>query len=386
MVRNLFYFSHLGMGGTEQFLYEIAKKYSKDFDIAVAYKTAEIAQVVRMSRYINVIEYRKEMKIECEKAFLNFNIDIIDDLICDDITVINHANFEVIGFTPQSHPRINRCIAVSEFARDVFARHFDIPTEAVYNPITMENWEKPLVLMSAFRGEDPKRGTWRCKELARRMDDYCSEHGKRYIWLFFSKKPCVEIDSRNVIVMEPRTDVRAYMQLADWGINLPDDMETYGYTNVEFLMYNVPIVTTPITVAEELKMDPSMRLILDYDLSNADEIIEQMFTRKMNFKYEPPEDRWGEILAPGEGEIEENLKVKLFKVRANGFSQDRGIFLSELGRTAKPGEIFVTTEDRIENLVKGKNRWNAPFAELVEEIKDEPPVEEKPKRGRPKKK
>ena len=375
MVKNLFYFNRLGFGGTEQFLYEVVKKYSKDFHIAVAYSEGAMKQVERLSKYVDVIKWRKGMKIECEKAFLSFNIEILDDLICDDITFVNHANVEIVGMPP-SHPRIKKTINVSKFCQDIYLKHYDIPSEVSYNPITIEEYEKPLVLLSAFRGNDPVRGARRCRELANRLDLYCLNNDKRYLWFMFTQKPSVEIDSPNVIILEPRTDVRAYMQLADWGINLPDDMETYGYTNVEFLLYGVPLVTTPITVCDELNIDSSMRLILNYDLSNVDDVIENMFNKKMNFKYIPPKDRWDEILAKGNGEVKENLKMKLFEVKANNVSHERGIILPELGRTAKPGEVFVITEDRLDILAKGKNKFNVPFVEILgEQMREQPKVE-----------
>ena len=351
------------MGGTEQFLYEIAKKYSKDFDIVVAYKDGRIEQISRLSKYIGIIHWQSGMKIECERAFISYTIDIIDDLICDDIVMVNHANYKVIGGQPPVHPRIKRSIAVSNFTRDIFVKDYSLPTEVSYNPISVEQYEKPLILMSAFRGNDPVRGTHRCRILAEHLDSYCERTGKKYLWLIFSWKLCEEIDSPNVVVLPPRTDVRAYMQLADWGVSLPDDMETYGYTNVEFLMYGKPLVTTPLTVCEELKIDSTMRLVLDWDMSNADEIIEQMFERKMEFSFVPPKDRWGEILK--EGEADTDHRIKMVKVKANSNSKDKLVVLSEIGRIAKPGEIFETTEDRLDNLVNGNNMYRTKFAEKV---------------------
>lgn len=363
MIKNLFYFKHLGMGGTEQFLYEIAKKYSKDFDIVVAYESGNIAQIKRMAKYIGMIQYRKGMKIECERAFISYTIDIIDDLVCDDIIMVNHANYEVIIAKPPVHPRINRSIAVSQFTKNIFLKKYSTPTEVSYNPITMENYEKPLILMSAFRADDPVRGAQRCKILAEHLDEYCAVHDKRYLWMIFSNKPFVDFDSPNVVVIPPRVDVRAFMKMADWGVSLPLDMETYGYTNVEFLMNGVPLVTTPLTVCNELKMDDSMRLILNWDMSNADEIVEEMFTRKMNFTFSPPEDNWRSILK--EGEKDTDHTVRICRVKANKNSFEKQIPLYELGRPARPGEVFETVETRLDNLVNGNNHYRMVFAEKI---------------------
>lgn len=392
MIKNLFFFKDLmPLGGTEQFLYEIAKKYHKDFDIAVAYHTGSIQQIKRLSKYINVFQWKPGVKIECEKAFLNFNINIIDDLICDDITFVSHANFEVIGYKPPTHPRIKRVVAVSNFTADIYKRFYDTPCQVSYNPITMENYEKPIILMSAFRANDPVKGMGRVKTLIQHLDTYCEKNNRRYLFILFSLKPVVDVESPNFIVLPPRVDVRAYMKLADYGVTLSNDMETYCYTNVEFLMQGIPIITTPLSVAEELKMDSTMRLICEWDMSNVDEVIEEIFNRKWNFNYKPPKDRWDEILAKGKTTYKkEEYKMKLFQIKANEVSFERGIHLAELGRPANPGEIFETTEDRIDNLVNGNNKYGVPFAEIIgeevteKEVKEE--VEEPKKRGRKAKK
>lgn len=391
MIKNLFFFSHLGFGGTEQFLYEVVKKYSKNFHIVVAYGEGSVKQAHRMAKYVDVIKWNPGIKIECERAFLNFGMDIIDDLICDDIYFINHANVEIVG-KPQLSPRIKKTINVSNFAQEIYKRHYGNPCEVSYNPISIEDYKKPLILMSAFRGNDPVKGTKRVKQLVDAMDLYCLNNDERYLFFIFSQTLCIPIESPNVVLLEPRTDVRAFMQLADWGVTLSDDMETYCYTNVEFLLYGKPILTTPLSVCEELNMDSSMRLVLNYDMSNVNEIVPQLFKKKMNINYSPPKDRWNELLKQGQGKTKENLIMKFYKVQANEVSFNRGIHLAELGRPAKPGEIFETTEDRLDNLVNGKNRFNVPFAKIVEEPKEEIKEEKvevkeepKPKKEEPKK-
>ncbi len=82
--------------------------------------------------------------------------------------------------------------------------------------------------------------------------------------------------------------------------------------------------------------------------------------------------------------------MKIFKVKANDVSLKRGVHIMELGRPANVGEEFEITEDRLDALVNGKNGFNVPFVELIEEVKteketkeevnEEPVKEEKPKK------
>ena len=363
-VNNLFYFNHLNaLGGTEQFLYEIVKKYSKDFDIAVAYENGAVSQIKRLSKYVRLIKWQKGMKIKCKKAFVNYNVDIIDDLICDDIYFVCHAIFQECGYKLELHPRIKGTITVSEYAKKRYEELSNVPCEVSYNPISKDRMKRPVILMSAFRANDPVKGMGRVRNFAQHLDAYCAKHGTRYLWFIFSNKPNIEADSDNVVIIPPRNDVRSLMPIADWGVTLSNDMETYCYTNVEFLMHNVPIITTPLTVADELKMDSSMRVILNYDLSNVEEVVDAVFNRKMKFSYEPPEDRWDEILEKGKPQKYKN-DIKTVLVRANSVSYDKGVPLMELGRIVKAGEVFETTTDRLDNLVKGNNPYNTPFARL----------------------
>ena len=60
---NIFYFKRISkIGGTEQFLYEIAKKY-KDWDITVFFDEADAFQLKRLKKYVrckNMLDVKKE--------------------------------------------------------------------------------------------------------------------------------------------------------------------------------------------------------------------------------------------------------------------------------------------------------------------------------------
>ena len=97
---NIFYFRKISaIGGTEQFLYEIAKKY-KDYDITIYYDEADINQLKRLKKLVRCRKHIKGEKVKCEKAFLNFNLDMIDDIEAKDYYFVSHANWEEIGYKP----------------------------------------------------------------------------------------------------------------------------------------------------------------------------------------------------------------------------------------------------------------------------------------------
>ena len=88
-----------------------------------------------------------------------------------------------------------------------------------------------------------------------------------------------------------------------------------GYSQNEALGYGVPIVTTPLTVCNELPIPEGARLVCNWDMSNVDEIAEKIFEKKVKpFEYKIPEDGWGKLLAKGKSkykaELEEMVEVK----------------------------------------------------------------------------
>lgn len=93
---NIFYFRHINViGGIETFFYQIAKKYGI-YDITIFYNTGDINQINRLKKFVRVIQY-KGQQIECEKAFFNFNLDIIDNVQADEYLQILHRRLQING-------------------------------------------------------------------------------------------------------------------------------------------------------------------------------------------------------------------------------------------------------------------------------------------------
>ena len=292
-MKNIFYFSRISkIGGTEQFLYEIAKKY-KDWDITILYDSADYKQLKRLKEFVRCKQRIKGEKIKCEKAFLNFNIDIIDDVEANEYYFVSHANYEELhrvhgGYIPPiNHPKLTKYIGVSEFATNKLEEYrksigCNIKTKMCYNPLTLEPKEKVITLVSACRLDDRVKGGDRTLQLINALDKYCKEHNRHYLWLIFTNTSSdINISSPNVVLMKPRVDVRPYIAMADYVLQLSNDMETYCYTINEALGYGVPIITTPLTIVKELPIDDNMRIELEYDCSNVDDVAKMIFEKEV---------------------------------------------------------------------------------------------------------
>lgn len=370
-MKNLYYFKHLyELGGTEQFLYEIAKMY-KDYDITILYDTAHPTQVNRISKFVRCKQRVKGEKIVCDRAFFNFNIDCIDDVISTEnyYAFVAHANFVLYGYAPPiDHPKLNHFFGVSLFACDRLEEYasmmgMKIKAELIYNPLTLEPQKKIIKVVCASRLADKVKGGDRVNKFIEACDRYCASHREHYfMWVFADKYHC---DSKNVKVMNPTLDVRQYIANADVLVQLSDDMETYGYSINEALGYSKRVICTPLSVLKELPIPDGATLICDYDMSNVDSIVAEMFENSnFKFEYEPPESRWQDVLKPGKSTYLEEIK-DMVNVRCIVTFKD-----GKEKTIRQAGDEFFVTEERAKELMDSTKPGGA-LVVLVDEPKKE---------------
>ena len=58
-------------------------------------------------------------------------------------------------------------------------------------------------------------------------------------------------------------------------------------------------------------------------------------------------------------------KLKIVTLKATAESRNRRIKIAEVDRILDEGELFETTEDRIDTLVNGNNPYGIIFAEVI---------------------
>ena len=307
---NLFYFRRiLRIGGTEQFLYEIAKKYHK-YDIAVLYDDGEFEQLMRLRKLVRCIKREPGQKYYAKKAFFNFNIDAISQVEAEERIFVCHAIYQRLGYEPPiDHPKISKILGVSKYAVEQIklqeeTQNIDKPVGLCYNPLTLEKPDRVVHLISACRLEDKTKGGGRTLGLIKALDDYCDKHGTHYIWHIYTNTLDTTIVSPNVAVMAGRPDIRPFIADADYLVQLSDDMESYCYSINEALSYGTRIIRTPLSVAKELNIPENAEIVVDWDMSNAEKVAEAVFQPKKPFKYTPPADGWGDILVREKSDYE----------------------------------------------------------------------------------
>lgn len=318
MYKNIFYFKQIHkMGGTEQFLYEIAKKYN-NYDIVILCDYIDITQRRRLEKYVRVIIRNLNETYECEKCFLNFNVDGAVSIKAKQYYFVSHAIYQELGYKPPIEDKhLTNYLGVSKYSARKLKEWADqlgkeITPEVCYNPLTLEPKEKVVHLISAGRFEDKCKGVDRINKLIEALDNYCSKTGRHYLWTIYSNSGTVIKKSKNVILCEPRIDIRAYIQDSDYLIQPSNDMETYGYSINEALGYGVPIVVTPLSILEELPITENEYIKLEYNCSNIDQVIKDIFEKEVKpFTYIPPKDNWNKLLVKGKNTYKQDIKTKI---------------------------------------------------------------------------
>lgn len=300
---NIYYFRLINrIGGTEQFLYELAKKYHK-YDLTIMYDECDFDQLMRLKKLVRCIRRQRGKKYYAKRSFYNFNIEAIEQIEADEHIFVCHAIYQELGYKPPiNHPKISKVIGVSKYAEEQIIKqeeiqHVEKPVEYCYNPLTLEEVKPVIRIVSACRLEDQTKGGQRTMRLIEALDRYCVKNGRNYLWTIFTNSTRESIDSPNVAVMKPRTDVRPYIADADWLVQLSNDMESYCYSIQESLGYGVGVVTTPLSVLKEFKIPQNSNIVLDWDCSNVDEVAKKMFEQDGSCDgYKPPKDGWSKLL------------------------------------------------------------------------------------------
>ncbi len=360
------------LGGVETFVWEMVKKY-QDYDIAVVYKTADLKQLARLKKYCCCYEHRNQ-KIFCKVAIINWDTSIIDFINEGaEIYQVIHGDYTNKAYTwkPLTHPRIKEYIGVTKFVADGFKKMMGCKnTTYSYNPLTINEDEKMLILVSATR-LSPIKGKNRMQLLANALDNA----NVKYIWYVFTNDNNA-IRSDNVVYMKPRLDVGRWISKADYVVQL-SDTEACSYTINESLYRNIPVIVTPLPYLEEIGVKDGLNAwVLDFDCSNMQHIVDNIMN-KPKFIFKQLNDRYDELLSHTPSHFKED-KIMKVKVEALDTYEMFNVTDSGLGRVPKAGEQFEVTKERL-NVLLGNNAGGRVYVKIVE------PVEEVKKAILPKK-
>lgn len=355
---NAYYFASLNkIGGIESHLYYISRKYG-EYDITVFYRNADDNQLKRLKQYVRCIKLNKKDYVKCNKLFCCFNRDILNQCQANEKILVLHGDYKDMlnrnqlnrGNLPLD-PRIDKYIGVSQLVCDTWKEITGIEAENVYEPIVLEEVEKPLMFISATRLTKEK-GYERMMKLADELD----KNNINYMWFVYTDSD--KKMNKNMIKCEPRLDITNKLGAFDAFIQLSDN-EGFCLSIVEALMRKVPIIATKLPVLKELGCDDSNSILLDFDMENIP-IKKIKNIHKLKVDYEPPKDLWGEYL-----DHTPKTKTKEIKVRALGDWVSKGIVDTQLGHIPQLNEEWFVDQGRYEELRGFEEKANYRLIEVV---------------------
>ena len=223
---NVFYVSNFNtIGGVETYIYELARKY-KDYDITVIYKTGDEKQLRRLKKYVRVIKYNGQ-KIECKRAFFNYETDIINNVEAEEYIQLIHALFKTQGIIPRIEPKITKYFCVSERAGKEWKELTGIKPMVCKNPLTITDEEKKetLYLISATR-LTAEKGKSRMIKLAEALD----RENINYLWLVFTN------DTKEIDNALKNLSIPAWVDY--WGYDKPHDWPSW-LEQVPYFLYHI---------------------------------------------------------------------------------------------------------------------------------------------------
>lgn len=360
---NIFYFKSISeIGGIETFLYYLSKLY-KNYDVTIIYDYANREQLARLKKNVKCIKFSGQ-EIECEKAFFNYNLDIIDKVKAKEYYQIIHGDYKATRIQCNTNAKITKYLAVSKIAGESFYQETGIKPEVIYNPLNIDKPKKILKLISATRLTNEK-GYNRMIKLAKELSD----NKIPFEWHVFTNKS--DIDSDFFIVRKPKLNIINDIAEADYLVQLSDS-EGYCYSIVEALSVRTPVICTNIPVLKEIGVSKNNSYILNLDMSdiNVDEIYKEI-PKVTNYK--APECLLINYIDKTKSKYEEERGMK-YKVRALDTYKKMNIRDEQLNRVPEPGEEFIVSTDRLETL-DGNNNYELKFVEVIEKIEEAEKIE-----------
>jgi glycosyltransferase involved in cell wall biosynthesis len=321
------------IGGIETWLYYWCENMYKLYDIMVVFSDQmDGRQIARLSKIVQVMKLNNRL-IECD-TLINTRITdkIPQEIKAKRIVQMVHGCYSAL-FCCDIQPERDKVVFVSQAAADTYTNVENY--EVIHNFTYPTETNKCLFLITASRFTHEKGG-----ERMIKLAEALRNAGIEFIWFVFSHQNTKLVDG---MVKLPETlNIKDYIAKCDYLVQLSDS-EGFGYSIVEALELGVPVITTPITVLEELGFqDGQDGYIVPFDMQDIN--VERLL--------DIPETKWAW----------DNDKIRKQWVKLLGKSKPTGEYLKqgndvnleiienyydmELGRELKVGEVVTMRKAR----------------------------------------
>lgn len=321
------------IGGIETWLYYWCENMYQLYDIMVVFSDQmDGRQIARLSKIVQVVKLNNRL-IECD-TLINTRITdkIPEEIKAKRIVQMVHGCYSAL-FCCDIQLERDKVVFVSQAAADTYTNVENY--EVIHNFTYPTETNKCLFLITASRFTHEKGG-----ERMIKLAEALRNAGIEFIWFVFSHQNTKLVDG---MVKLPETlNIKDYIAKCDYLVQLSDS-EGFGYSIVEALELGVPVITTPITVLEELGFqDGQDGYIVPFDMQDV----------KVERFLDIPETKWAW----------DNDKIRKQWVKLLGKSKPTGEYLKqgdnikleiienyhdmEIGRELKVGEVVTMRKAR----------------------------------------
>lgn len=262
------------IGGVETFIYNFCKEMHELYDIIVVYSEhMDAMQIARLAEFVQVMRNPNKV-IVCDT--------LISNRITDDVPQnIKYKRKIQMCHTCQMKENYqikkgwDDIVFVSQVAADSF-RDQAPEYKVIHNLTSTEKTKKTLFLISAQRMTYEK-GEQRIIDLAETF----TRNNIPFLWVVFTKDKLSK-HVPGVVVADPTLYAKDFFKRADYVVGL-SDIEAYGYTLVEAMQSGVPVLTTPISVLDEIGFQDGVNgYIVPFNAKEAD--VKKFYNKIPKFK------------------------------------------------------------------------------------------------------
>ena len=228
-----------GADGISTWIINFCKWMRHDYDITVLYDAAPPITLDQLRPYVRALKNRKERAIQCQTLIMmRLANEPPQNVKYERLWQVVHC---VNQGTPL--PKRDKYIFVSKTSMESYG----LNSEYIYNLPDPDYTKQALILVSTCRVEASDKGEQnkRMCKLAKMLHSA----GINFLWFYFGTMSISP--DKSMIRLEPVADVKQYLHMADYLIQL-SDKEAYCYSIAEALAEGVPVITTPLQVLEEV--------------------------------------------------------------------------------------------------------------------------------------
>ena len=327
------------IGGIETWMYYWCQNMYKLYDIMVVFRdNMDGMQIQRLSQIVQVIKLGSKL-IECD-TLINTRITdkIPEEIKAKQIIQMVHGCSSAL-FDCKIQSKYDKLVFVSQAAADTYEKN---KYEVIHNfTFPEQKRNKVLFLITASRFTREKGGE-RMVKLAAALRRANIE----FIWFVFSHQDTKLVEG--MIKLPETLNIKDYISRCDYLVQLSDS-EGFGYSIVEALELGVPVITTPVTVLDEIGFkDGQDGYIVPFDMEDieAEKFLDIPET-KLDWDNGKIKKQWQQLLGKSKptGEyLKSGSTVKLEIIES--------YFDMELGRNMTVGEVVTMRRARA-NLIVG---------------------------------